>query len=118
MKPLCICLTLVVLATGPMTAADARSNLQDQQRPRRIDIEITEKGFSIERVNVEAKAPVELVFTRKTDKTCAKEISVPSLKLKKPLPLNEAVAIALTPEKDDITFACGMNMLKGKLVVK
>jgi plastocyanin domain-containing protein len=40
------------------------------------------------------------------------------MKLKKALPLNEVVVVELTPDRDDITFQCGMNMLKGKLVVK
>jgi plastocyanin domain-containing protein len=35
------------------------------------------------------------------------------------LPLNEPVAIEFTPAKTgDIAFACGMNMLKGVVVVQ
>jgi hypothetical protein len=33
-------------------------------------------------------------------------------------PPNEAVVVAITPEKDDIAFVCGMNMLQGKVIVK
>ena len=105
--------TLVIVGA---IAAPAIS--QDQAKPRQIAIEIGAEGFKPASVDVRANEPVELVFTRKAEKTCATEVSVPSLKIKKPLPLNEPVAIALTPEKDEITFACGMNMLKGKLVVK
>lgn len=91
---------------------------QDPPKPRRVEIAITADGFQPGRVDVEAGVPIELVFVRKTDKTCATEVAVPSLKIKKPLPLNEPVVIAITPDKKDIDFACGMNMLKGKLVVK
>jgi plastocyanin domain-containing protein len=91
---------------------------QDAPKPTRVTIEITEKGFVPESITVEKGKPIELAFTRKTDKTCATEIAIPAMKLKKALPLNEAVVVEITPDKDDITFQCGMNMLKGKLVVK
>jgi plastocyanin domain-containing protein len=103
---------LTLASVSPRVAA------QDAPKPKRVTIEITEKGFEPESVTVEKGKPIELAFTRKTDKTCATEIAIPSMKLKKALPLNEAVVVELTPGKDDITFQCGMNMLKGKLVVK
>ena len=34
------------------------------------------------------------------------------------LPLNGPVVVALTPEKGEIAFVCGMNMLKGSVVVR
>jgi hypothetical protein len=88
-------------------------------KARRFEIAVTEDGFSPARIETSPNIPVELVFTRKTDKTCAKEIAVPSLKIKKALPLNTAVAVAFTPDKTGtIDFACGMNMVKGSVVVK
>ena len=43
----------------------------------------------------------------------------PSLNIKRALLLNEPVAIEFTPAKTgDIAFACGMNMLKGAVVVQ
>jgi plastocyanin domain-containing protein len=105
--------TLVIFS-----AIAAPAITQDQPKPRQIAIEVGADGFKPSSVDVKPNEPIELVFTRKAEKTCATEVSVPSLKIKKPLPLNEPVSIALTPEKNEITFACGMNMLKGKLVVK
>lgn len=90
----------------------------DAPKPRRVEVAITDQGFSPDSLEVAAGVPIELVFTRKSDKTCATEVEVPSLKVKKLLPLNEPVAVALTPVKGTITFQCGMNMLKGRLVVK
>src|SRR5687768_15394103 len=63
---------------------------QDAPKPTRVTIEITEKGFVPESITVEKGKPIELAFTRKTDKTCATEIAIPAMKLKKALPLNEA----------------------------
>jgi plastocyanin domain-containing protein len=89
-----------------------------QEKPPRIDIEITDKGFTPAEVTVTPNTPVELVFTRRAERTCATEVVIPARKVKKTLPLNEAVSIVITPEEKDLNFSCGMNMLRGKIVVK
>jgi plastocyanin domain-containing protein len=43
----------------------------------------------------------------------------PSLNIKRALPLNQPVVIEFVPAKaGDVAFACGMNMLKGVVVVQ
>jgi membrane fusion protein, heavy metal efflux system len=96
-------------------AAETKTNSQDVQAAK---IAVTEKGFEPEKVSVRAGAAVRLTFVRATDKTCGTEVVFPSLKIKRALPLNEPVVIEFTPAKTgDVAFACGMNMLKGVVVV-
>lgn len=79
---------------------------------------VTEKGFEPSRVEVRAGAPTRITFVRTTEKTCATEVLIPSLNIKRALPLNEPVVVEFTPSKGgEISFACGMNMLKGSVVV-
>ena len=60
-----------------------------------------------------------LTFVRTTDATCATEIAIPSLNIKRGLALNQPVEIEFTPEKPgDIAFACGMAMFSGTIVVQ
>ena len=55
---------------------------------------------------------------RTSETTCATEVVFASLNIRKALPLNEPVAIDFTPQKaGEIAFVCGMNMLKGRVVV-
>ena len=107
-------LLLALFLTTPVTQQERPP---DAAKPKKVEIAVTADGFSPGRIEVASGVEIELVFTRKSDKTCATEIAVPSLKVKKQLPLNEPVSVVLTPTKEDVTFACGMNMLKGKLVV-
>jgi RND family efflux transporter MFP subunit len=82
-------------------------------------IAVTEKGYEPETVTLRAGVPARLTIVRTTDKTCGTEIVFPSLNIKRALPLNEPVVIEFTPARTgDITFACGMNMLKGAVVVR
>jgi len=58
-------------------------------------------------------------FTRTTDATCATEIVWPDFKITRKLPLNRAVSFEITPTKSGTSvFACGMNMLHGKAVIR
>ncbi len=85
---------------------------------RRIDIEVGKEAYKPNSVSVKANEQITLVFTRTTDETCGTEVKIPSLHIEKPLPLNQPVAISIKPDKTgEIGFACGMDMMRGKLVV-
>lgn len=84
-----------------------------------IDLVVTENGFEPNSINVKPGTEVVLKVTRKTDATCATKIHVPSQKVKADLPLNKTITVALGKlEKGEIRFACGMNMIEGKVLVK
>ena len=82
-------------------------------------IAVTEQGFQPASLSLKAGEPARVTFTRKTDATCATEVLFPAYNIKKPLPLNQPVAVEFTPKAaGDITFTCGMNMFKGKVVAR
>ena len=90
-----------------------------QQQPRQVEISVTSKGFEPARIPVKRGEPLQLVVTRKTDRTCATSIVIPDAKLKAALPLNEAVTLNLTPSRSgELKYACGMDMLSGVIVVE
>jgi membrane fusion protein, heavy metal efflux system len=100
-------------STG-VPASDRRSaNIQSAQ------IVVNERGFEPSKVVLRASTPARLTFIRTTDKTCGTEVVFPSLDIKRALPLNEPVVVEFTPAKTgEIGIACGMNMLKGVVVVE
>jgi plastocyanin domain-containing protein len=84
-----------------------------------IDLQVTEKGFEPSSIDVKPGVPVTLKVTRKTDSTCATKIQIQSKSIKRDLPLNTEVKINLGKlEKGEIRFACGMDMITGKIIVK
>ena len=88
---------------------------------KRVDIAVTENGFEPATVSVPAGQPVILVFTRKTDKTCAKEVvlQIDDNKIEKPLPLDQPVEVAVTfPKAGELEYACGMDMIRGVIRVE
>jgi plastocyanin domain-containing protein len=102
---------LVMLAVG-CTSADAA-------REQRVKITVTQKGFEPAVVTVRAGRPVVLLVTRKTDRTCATELVLKAHGIDEKLPLNQTVEIRFTPERSGtLEYACGMDMYKGKIVVR
>jgi plastocyanin domain-containing protein len=84
-----------------------------------IAIAVGADGFAPSEVKLEKGEDATLVFTRTSDKTCAKEVEFPELKLKKDLPLNQPVAVIVpSGEARTITFQCGMGMYKSKVIVQ
>lgn len=82
-------------------------------------VTVTKDGFSPARISLRAGTPARVTFVRTTDQTCATEVAVPALNVKRPLPLNRPVDIEFTPAKaGTIDFVCGMGMFKGAIVVE
>lgn len=87
--------------------------------PSRVEIRVTKEGFVPDHVAATAGLALDLVFTRTSRDTCATEVVVPTLNVRKALPLNEPVVVRITPkEPGEIAFACGMNMLRGTIVIR
>lgn len=112
------------LRASPGTPSRGPSEAQGHVgRERNPDVQdativVGETSFEPSRLTVRAGVPARLTFTRTSEKTCATSVVFASLKMKKELPLNEPVTIEFTPGRaGEIAFACGMNMLRGTLVV-
>jgi pyruvate/2-oxoglutarate dehydrogenase complex dihydrolipoamide acyltransferase (E2) component len=106
-------------ATGTSTERRAGSRVSDTANIQSAKIVVNEQGFEPAKIALRAGTPARLTFVRTTEKTCGTEVVFPSLNIKRALPLNEPVVIEFTPAKaGEIAFACGMNMLRGAVVVQ
>jgi heme/copper-type cytochrome/quinol oxidase subunit 2 len=87
---------------------------------QRVAIEVTSTGYTPATIRLERGLQTELVFTRTTASRCAAEVHIPDLGVAKTaLPQGEAVTIRFTPETaGTFAFLCGMDMLRGSLIVE
>lgn len=82
-----------------------------------IDI-IVEGGYSPNTISIPHGKTTKINFLRKDPSSCLEEVVLGDFKIRKYLPLNQKVTIELTPkEVGDFGFACGMNMVHGKIIV-
>lgn len=83
-----------------------------------IDI-IVEGGYSPSIISIPKGKTTKLNFFRKDPSSCLEEVVLSDFKIRKYLPLNQKISIALTPEKaGTYDFMCGMNMFHGKVIVR
>ena len=83
-----------------------------------IRVSITPKGFEPSNITLKKDVATTVTFIRQTSDTCATSVQIPEYKIKRDLPLNTPVAVEITPTKTgEFTFMCGMNMVRGSLVV-
>ena len=82
-------------------------------------IEINTKGYRPTSLKLRRGVPARVTFLRTTDATCAKEIVLPDFNIRRTLPLNEPVVVTFTPtNRGKFTFVCGLNMMRGQLIVQ
>jgi len=87
--------------------------------PQSGKVLVTENGYEPAKLTLRKAQPARITFVRTTDKTCGMEVIFSSLNIRRPLPLNEPVIIEFTPKTSgEIGFVCGMNMLRGTVVVQ
>ena len=88
-------------------------------RVQTAKIEINTKGYQPTSLKLRRGVRERLTFLRTTDATCAKEIVLLDFNIRRALPLNEPVVFVFTPtRRGAFTFVCGMNMMRGQLIVQ
>ncbi len=83
-------------------------------------IKITVKGgYSPDLIVVKQGAPVKLDFYRDETASCSEEVVLGDFGITRRLPAFKTTEIEFTPDKTgEFTFTCGMNMIRGKLIVE
>jgi plastocyanin domain-containing protein len=85
---------------------------------RRVDIAVKKTGYDPPKVDVKAGEEVTLVFTMLEESECGREVVIPDRNVKETLTLNKPVAIPFKADAPgSVRFACGMDMMRGAIVV-
>ena len=83
-----------------------------------VHVTVNANGYDPARVKFKKGIPARIVFTRSDDNNCASEVVFRELGIRQTLPVGIPVAVEFMPKKEgQYTFSCGMNMLRGTLMV-
>lgn len=75
--------------------------------------------FTPASVTIPANQAIRLHFRRTNEATCADEIVLPELNLRKKIAANETITFDLPAQQArTLNFACGMGMMKGTVIVQ
>jgi plastocyanin domain-containing protein len=76
-------------------------------------------GYTPDTIVVQAGKPVRLQFYRDETADCSERVVFERFGIDQPLPAFQTTSVEFTPEQPgEYPFRCGMNMLKGLLVVE
>jgi plastocyanin domain-containing protein len=100
---------------GEGTRAEAAVGAGGVQR-----IKVTVKGgYTPDVIVVKRGVPVELNFYRDEASDCTERVVFGDFGISRQLPAFQTTPVTFTPERTgEFTFTCGMNMVRGKLIVE
>lgn len=118
-KSLTVLSLLLLVATATFSANAQTRQRRAKPRVQTARVLITEKGYSRNSINLRRGVLTRITFLRQTDATCATEIVIPAYGISRSLPLDTPTVVSFTPKQSgDVSFSCGMNMMRGKLIVR
>jgi len=84
------------------------------------EIKVTVKGgYSPDVIVVKKGSPVRLDFYRDETASCSEQVIFGDFRIARDLPAFKTTTVEFTPDKaGEFTFTCGMNMMRGKLIVE
>ncbi|MDT4991126.1 MAG: P-type Cu+ transporter [Actinoplanes sp.] len=99
---------------GPRTAAVAALG----EGVQRVGVTVR-GGYSPDVIRVRQGVPLELVFDRQETGDCTSRVVFPDLGVSAQLPAFTRTVVRVNPQRaGSFGFACGMNMIHGRLVVE
>jgi len=112
---LALCAFVLWFFFGPRESQKAASGAGGVQQ-----IKVTVKGgYSPDRIEVKQGQPVRLLFRREESTACTEQVIFGDFGVSAMLPQGQTVPVEFTPTKSgEFTFHCGMNMVRGKLIIK
>lgn len=84
-----------------------------------IKVTVSKNGYEPAEIKLEKGKPAKIAFYRSDAENCGGEVVFSKLNITKKLPVGETVLVEFTPpDSGEISFACGMDMMKGKVLVQ
>ncbi|NTX09414.1 cupredoxin domain-containing protein [Myxococcus sp. CA056] len=104
----------------PMDAPKPSSKSPESKGDAVQEVTITvQGGYQPSEVTLKQGVPARLRFVRKDSGGCGDELLIPDLGIQRPLPGLSETVVSFTPDKvGAFPFTCGMQMMKGMLVVQ
>ena len=108
-----------LFGAAPAFAGEAHPSPGQDAKGRKVEVSVTKDGFVPARIDAKPGEVLNLVVTRKVERTCATELVQKEQKVHAPLPLDKPVAVTLTaPRSGELTFSCAHGHIAAKVVTE
>ena len=80
---------------------------------------VVKGGYTPDVVVVRQGVPVRFIFRREETSSCSEQVVFGDFGIVRDLPFGETTLVEFIPDKvGEFAFTCGMNMLRGKVIVR
>lgn len=101
---------------GKHKTSEAKANITDNHQSVEV---IINGGYAPNVVTLQQGIPAHIIFNRKDPSGCFNEVVFPDFGVHETLPVGEKYPISIdTSKPGEYTYACGMNMFHGKVIIK
>lgn len=101
---------------GKHEASQATAIVSGNQQTASV---IVNGGYNPSVLVLKKGVPAKLTFNRKDPSTCLEKVVFPDFGINADLPQNKDVALSIdTSKAGEYSYACGMNMFHGKIIIK
>ena len=99
--------------------AQPKPNYGKTAKGRKVEVTVTKDGFVPAEITAKKGEVLNLVVTRKVERTCATELVQKEQGVYAPLPLDKAVTVTLkAPQAGSLKFSCAHGHLAGNVVTQ
>ncbi len=110
---------VIVIIVAAFAAVTVAAQTRHKPKTQRVRINLMESGYRPETFRLRRGIRARVTFVRRTDATCGQVIVIPKYGIRRDLPLNQPVTVTFTPRSSGtFKFTCGMDMLRGKIIVR
>ena len=86
---------------------------------QQVNLKISGGDYQPASISVKPGKQIRLTVTRDDKPTCGEILVIPSANIRQEIPVNQTVAVDIPPQQSGkLEFTCGMNMMKGTIVVE
>ena len=104
----------IALSASAINAAPVRH----RPKVQRVTINLTNQGYRPESFRLRRGVPAAVTFIRRTKDSCGEVVVLPAYGIRRTLPFNQPLTVTFTPRKTGtFDFTCGMDMLRGQIIV-
>jgi plastocyanin len=84
-----------------------------------VRVVVSDMGYAPASIELKAGVPARIVFKQESDSQCASQVMINDFNVPATdLPIGKETVVEFTPsESGTFSFTCGMDMMKGKIVV-
>lgn len=94
------------------------SQPSDTEATSEATVKVSSAGYTPATVTLKAGVPARLTFLRVDEQNCGGELVMKAHGIRRTLPVGKPVVLEFTPRQGETGFACGMDMMHGKVIGK